>query len=153
MKGRNQRSLPVKEGACWGQCSCKCHIGAVTNAERMCLGFSLILLGFFSYYIRVSQATLLPSSILPPSSEVSRQTGNRMLQWNVCTHRATACLHQQGGLHTFWMQSCRGGRKGNRNFYLLFIFFFLLFLLFWRFFGFFFNFKKRRHKISAKLQT
>lgn len=42
---------------------------------------------FFSYDIRVSQATLLPPSILPPSSEVSRQAGNRIAP--------VKCLHTQ----------------------------------------------------------
>lgn len=89
----------------------------------MCLGFSLIVLGFFSSPIRVSKATLLPPSILPPSSKVSRQAGNRTAP--------VKCVHTQrnhlGILHTFWMQCCRGGKKGFWIFSLLFLSFFLFF--------------------------
>lgn len=125
-----RRAFPVEEGTCWGQCSCKCHTGCYKSRENVsglffdCLGFfSLPTLGFL-------KPLFFPHQSNHPAAKWAERQERGLLQWNVSTHRAASCLHRQGGLHTFWMQLCRGGRKGSWIFFISFFFPFSFFFLF-----------------------
>lgn len=101
------------------------HRGCYKSRENVS-GLFFDCFGFFPSPIRVSKATLLPPSILPPSSKESRQAGGKRTAPVKCVHTQSNHL---GVLHTFWMQCCRGVKKGFWIFHLLFLSFFLFFIL------------------------
>lgn len=98
------------------------HRGCYKSRENVS-GLFFDCFGFFSFPIRVSKATLLPPSILPPNSKESRQAENRTAPLK-CVHTQSNHL---GVLHTFWMQCCRGGKEGILDFFISFFFHFSFF--------------------------
>lgn len=127
-----RRAFPVEERACWGQCSYKCNTGDVTKAEKMCLGFSLIVLGFFFPPTLGFLKPLFFPPVNPTTQQQSEQTGRKedcSSETCVHTHRATTCLHHHGGLHPFWMELCRMGKEGRLVFFFFILCFFCSFLI------------------------
>lgn len=111
-----RRAFPVEEGTCWGQCSCKCHTGVVTKAERMCLGFSSIVLGFFLPTLGFLKPLFFPHQSYHPAAKWADGQERGLLQWNVCTHRATSRLHHQG-VCTHSGCSCVEGERREVGFF------------------------------------
>lgn len=98
----------------------------------MCLGFSLIVLGFFFPPTLGFLKSLFFPPVNPTTQQQSEQTGRKedcSSETCVHTHRATTCLHHHGGLHPFWMELCRMGKEGRLDFFFYPLFFLLFFNL------------------------